>query len=156
LGLLAELSQQVPTPLQADVAALLTHLRGALPQVVLFAPALDALQEQVSQQVGAAAVHLLGWAWQRRALLGPRQQDLLASLPPNWRPSAQLLLQAWEEAGRARSAVENWHSIVRPSLAVHRQLSMGLLALVAVWHNHRSLPRGGASGPESPAAQRLD
>lgn len=146
LVLLEELSQQVPTPLQADVADLLTHLRGALPQLVLFAPALDALQEQVSQQLGADAVHLLGWAWQRRAILGPRKQDLLASLPPHWRPSADLLLQAWEEAVRASSAVENWHSIVRPYLAVHRQLSMGMLALLAVWHNHRSMPRGGHRG----------
>jgi hypothetical protein len=152
--LLEELSQQVPPPLQADVADLLTHLRGALPQLVLFAPALDALQEQVRQQLGADAVHLLGWAWQRRAILGPGKQDLLASLPPHWRPSADLVLQAWEEAVRASSAVENWHSILRPYLAVHRQLSMGMLALVAVWHNHRLMPRGciGARVPCSAAA----
>jgi len=38
--------------------------------------------------------------------------------------------------------VENWHSIVRPHLAVHRSLSAGLLAVLAVWHNHRVAPRG--------------
>ena len=43
---------------------------------------------------------------------------------------------------RASSAVENWHSIVRPHLAVHRSLSAGMLALLAVWHNHRVAPRG--------------
>ncbi len=63
-------------------------------------------------------------------------------MPPDWRSSADRLLQAWDEAVRASSAVENWHSILRPFLAVHRQLSMGMLALLAVWHNHRRLPRG--------------
>ncbi|MBX0331467.1 hypothetical protein K2Z83_27830, partial [Oscillochloris sp. ZM17-4] len=43
---------------------------------------------------------------------------------------------------RASSAVENWHSILRPHLAVHRTLSAGLLALLAVWHNHRVFTRG--------------
>ncbi len=43
---------------------------------------------------------------------------------------------------RASSAVENWHSIVRPHLAVHRSLSAGMLALLAVRHNHRVAPRG--------------
>ncbi len=38
---------------------------------------------------------------------------------------------------RARSAVENWHSVLRPYLAVHRRISTGMLALLAVWHNHR-------------------
>ena len=36
----------------------------------------------------------------------------------------------------------DWHSIVRPHLAVHRRLSSGLLALLAVWHNHRVFARG--------------
>ena len=43
---------------------------------------------------------------------------------------------------RASSAVETWHSVLRPHLAVHRTLSPGLLALLAVWHNHRVFPRG--------------
>ena len=43
---------------------------------------------------------------------------------------------------RASSAVENWHSILRPHLAVHRTVSPGLLALLAVWHNHRVFRRG--------------
>lgn len=36
--------------------------------------------------------------------------------------------------------VENWHSILRPYPAVHRTLSTGMLALLAVWHNHRVAP----------------
>jgi hypothetical protein len=51
-------------------------------------------------------------------------------------------MQTWEAAVRTSRAVENWHSILRPYLAVHRTLSTGLLALVAVWHNHRLAPRG--------------
>jgi hypothetical protein len=40
------------------------------------------------------------------------------------------------------SAVERWHSILRPHLAVHRTLSSGQLALLVVWHNHRVFSRG--------------
>ena len=38
--------------------------------------------------------------------------------------------------------METWHSLVRPHLAVHRTLSVGRLALLAVWHNHRVFSRG--------------
>ena len=63
-------------------------------------------------------------------------------MDPAWREQAARLLDGWSLAVRASSAVENWHSIVRPHLAVHRSLSAGLLALLAVWHNHRVAPRG--------------
>jgi hypothetical protein len=42
--------------------------------------------------------------------------------------------------------VEGWHSILRPHLAVHRVLAPGLLALLAVWHNHRVFSRGAHRG----------
>ena len=48
----------------------------------------------------------------------------------------------WDAAVRASSAVENWHSVLRPYLAVHRRLSSGMVALLAVWHNHRIAKRG--------------
>ena len=38
--------------------------------------------------------------------------------------------------------MERWHSILRPHLAVHRTLTRGRLALLAVWHNHRVFTRG--------------
>jgi hypothetical protein len=63
-------------------------------------------------------------------------------VPEEWRAAARMLLVAWEGAVRASSAVENWHSILRPHLAVHRTLSSGMLALLAVWHNHRVFKRG--------------
>src|SRR6266446_5600159 len=53
-----------------------------------------------------------------------------------------ILLLAWDQAVRASSVVENWHSVLRPYLAVHRCLSSGMLALLAVWHNHRIAGRG--------------
>ena len=57
-----------------------------------------------------------------------------------------MLVATWDGAARASSAVEDWHSIVRPHLAVHRTLSAGLLALLAVWHNHRVFTRGSHCG----------
>jgi len=63
-------------------------------------------------------------------------------MDPAWREQAAGLLDVWSRAVRASSAVENWHSIVRPHLAVHRSLSAGLLARLSVWHNHRVAPRG--------------
>jgi hypothetical protein len=142
LILLEELSCAAPPAMQRELVNLVTLLRGALPQLVLFAPGLDALQEAAVQVLGPSAVHLLGWAWQRRLILGPSRQALLAALPVDWRPVADPLLRAWEEAVRASSAVENWHSVLRPYLAVHRCLSTGMLALVAFWHNHRIAERG--------------
>ena len=112
LCLLDELSQHAPASVQPELANLLTHLQAALPYLVRFAAALDAAQQQACHHLGASAMHLLGWAWQRRSILGPS------------------------------SAVENWHSILRPHLVVHRTLSTGLLALLAVWHNHRIAERG--------------
>ncbi len=142
LALLDELSQVAPASMQHELARLVTWLGAALPHLVLFAPGLDALQEQACQALGPSALHLLGWAWQRRAILGPTTKDLLTSVPADWRPVAAPLLAAWEAAVRASSAVENWHSVVRPYLAVHRRLSSGMVALLAVWHNHRIAARG--------------
>jgi hypothetical protein len=142
LALLDELSQRAPASMQHELTRLVTRLGAALPQLVLFAPALDELQEQVAQVLGPSALHLLGWAWQRRGILGPTTKALLDSVPADWRPAAAPLLAAWEAAVRASSAVENWHSVVRPSLAVHRSLSSGMVARFPVWHNHRIAERG--------------
>src|SRR5260370_52878 len=115
---------------------------SARPRVVRLAPGLDALKDEACQALGPSALHLLGWAWQRRAILGPTTKELLDSVPADWRRVAAPLLAAWEAAVRASSAVENWHSVLRPYLAVHRRLSSGMVALLAVWHNHRIAERG--------------
>jgi hypothetical protein len=88
LSLLDELSQVAPKGMQHELARLVTLLGAALPQLVLFAPGLDALQEHACQAPGSSTLHLLGWAWQRRAILGPTSEELLmSSIPPqnsNW------------------------------------------------------------------------
>ncbi len=88
------------------------------------------------------ALALLAWAWQRRSILGPSTEEVVAGLPLAWQQAARVLLATWDGAARASSAVEGWHSIVRPHLAVHRTLSRGRLAVLAVWHNHRVFTRG--------------
>jgi len=45
LAMLDEISQQAPAAVQQDVTTLATHLRAALPHLVLFAPDLDAVQD---------------------------------------------------------------------------------------------------------------
>src|SRR5439155_13575936 len=85
-------------------------------------------------------------AWQRRAILGPAPEQLVVQFPAAWRPAAWALLAAGGGPLRASSAAENWHSLLRPHLAVHRTLSPGLLALLAVRHNHRAFARGAHAG----------
>ena len=142
LALLEEVAPQALPTLQKEIQSLSKHLRLALPHLVRFAADLDEPQQQADKRLGSEAVRLIAWAWQRRALLGPTVKDLLAGLDPAWREEAQALLHMWEHAVRASSAVENWHSILRPHLAVHHTLSAGILALLAVWHNHHVAPRG--------------
>jgi len=142
LDLLDELVPSATPALQSHIQMLSKQIRLALPQTLLFARRLDAVQEQASRVLGSEAVALVAWAWLRRAVLGPTSKHLLQSLNPAWRAVASELLATWDQAVRASSAVENWHSILRPHLAVHRTLSAGMLALLAVWHNHRIAPRG--------------
>lgn len=142
LALLAAARDAAPSASRRDLARLHTALERALPGLLAFATALDGPQQEARARLGRAALATLAWAWQRRALLGPRTQDLLALLPDAWRPGATRLFDAWAATVRASSAVENWHSVLRPHLAVHRTLPPGLLALLAVWHNHQVSPRG--------------
>lgn len=142
LVLLSELQQDTPPALQRELQRVQTYVQLALPQVLLFAQRLDAVQQQTTAQLGAQAMHLMAWAWQRRQILGPSTKALLAGFHPAWQQIAQPLLHAWNWAVRASSAVENWHSILRPHLSVHRTLSAEMLALLAVWHNSRIAPRG--------------
>jgi transposase-like protein len=142
VDLLEEAVQSVPTALQKDVQRVSKQVRLALPALLFFAEQVEAAQQEAIAQLGEAAVGLIGWAWQRRAILGEQPKDLLEAMEPAWREQAARLLEVWSLAVRASSAVENWHSILRPHLAVHRSLSAGLLALLAVWHNHSVAARG--------------
>jgi hypothetical protein len=146
LALLDELAAAAPPAQQAELARLHRHLTLALPGLLAFAPPLDRVQHDAATILGAAGVALVAWAWQRRAILSPRRDDLVAQFPPAWQTAARVLMVAWGTAVRASSAVEHWHSILRPHLAVHRVLSPGLLALLVVWHNHRAFARGPHAG----------
>lgn len=140
--LFVHLEQAAPLALAHEIHTLQNQLRLALPCLLLFARELDHLQQQISAALGADAVYLIGWAWQRRQILAPSTTELVKGFPSSWQPLAKALLQAWDRAVRASSGVENWHSILRPHVAVHRTLSAEMLALLAVWHNHRVAPRG--------------
>jgi len=142
LALLAQARDAAPAASQRDLARLHTALERALPGLLTFAAPLDAVQQEARARLGRDGLATLAWAWPRRATLGPRPDDLLALLPQAWQPVAAALFAAWDAAVRASSAVETWHSALRPHLAVHRTLPPGLLALLAVWHNHQVSPRG--------------
>jgi len=141
-ALLAEVHVLAPAAMQGELQHLYTGLTRARAALLLFVPLLEQVQQQASAVLGPTAVGLVAWAWQRRAILGPTSAQLLEGLPLSWRPAAALLLEAWNQTVRASSLVENWHSVLRPHLAVHRTLSTGMLALLAVCHNHRLAPRG--------------
>jgi hypothetical protein len=142
LELLAELHSSAPSTVQADLKRLHTQLRLAQDALLLFVAPLEAVEQAIAAVVGREGLALIGWAWLRRKVLGWDREQLVAGVRPEWQSAARVLIEAWERATRASSAVENWHSIVRPHLAVHRVLSAGMLALLAVWHNHRMFTRG--------------
>ena len=146
LGLLAELAGSAPGGMQRELTQVQHHLAAALPEALTFSPALDAVQAAALPTLGAPGLGLLGWAWQRRAALEWDAAEIVAGLPEAWRAAAADVLTAWAAATRASSAVENWHSILRPHLAVHRRLTDGQLALLGVWHNHRVFERGAHAG----------
>jgi hypothetical protein len=142
LVLFSELCEIAPSSIKKEIEKLVRHIQGALSHLVVFCQPLDPIQQSAKEQLGEAAVHLIGWAWLHRAILGPKTKQLAADLPPDWLPVVRELFAAWDEAVRSSSAVENWHSILRPYIAVHRHLGADVLAILAVWHNHRVAPRG--------------
>jgi hypothetical protein len=146
LGLLAEVQATTLPAQQGEVTGLRRQFTQALPGLLAFTETLDAVQRDLATVLGTDGLALVAWAWQRRAILGPTTDDLIAGLAPAWRPAARVLITAWAGAVRASSAAENWHSLLRPHLAVHRTVSNGLLALLAVWHNHRVFQRGSRRG----------
>ena len=146
LGLLAEVRDGAAPGQHAHLRTLHTTLTRALPAALAFVAGVERVQQDLGTVLGVPGLALIAWAWQRRHILGPRPEDLVAGLPEAWRSAAQVLLAPWDGVARASSAVENWHSSVRPHLAVHRTLSAGLLARLAVWHNHRVFSRGAHRG----------
>lgn len=142
LALLRELAERAPAPQQEHLRQLHTHLAKRLPQLLTFVPHLDQVQQDLGAVLPAERKSLLAWAWPRRKTLGWNSAELREAIPADWRPAARVLLAAWDDAVWVSSAVERYHSILHPHLAVHRTLSSEMLALIAVWHNHRVFTRG--------------
>lgn len=145
LALVDDLAHAAPPPARPELTALHRTLGEVRDGLLVFADALDPIHRAMAARIGEAGLALVGWAWLRRTILGDGEA-LLAQFPPDWRPAAQVLITAWSRVVRASSAVEGWHSLLRPHLAVHRTLPAALLALVAVHHNHRVSPRGAHAG----------
>lgn len=118
---------------------------GIYDELIAFAVDVESEQEAVRTFLGEEALAMLGWVWQHRYWLGSTK-DLVAGLDPRCHSSAESLFASWHGAVRASSAVENWHSILRPHLAVHRKFSPAQLALLMVWHNYNVFSRGEHKG----------
>lgn len=146
LALLADLAASAPAAPQRELQTLQRRLSLALPQLLVFVAAVEPVEQQARAVLGEQGLGLVAWAWQRRRILGPTVAELTSQFPEHWRAAAAGVLQTWEDAVRASSAVENWHSLLRPHLAVHRTLTPGMLALLVVWHNHRVFARGARAG----------
>lgn len=142
LALLCEVAASAPTAQQQEIAGLHKTLTAALPQLLTFAAQVAQVQADLQGQLGAAQQALLGWAWLRRKSAGWTSATILEGVPTSWRAAGRVLLHSWDDAVRVSSSVERWHSILRPHVAVHRTLTNGMLALLAVWHNHRVFTRG--------------
>jgi hypothetical protein len=138
----SELVASAPARHQQLVEQLMTLVSAALPEVLTFVAQLDRVQTDLRSVLGSAQQALLGWAWLRRKALGWSAREIVAAVPPDWRDAARVLVAAWADAVRVSTAVERWHSILRVHLTVHRTLSVGRLALLVVWHNHRVFSRG--------------
>lgn len=142
VGLLFDLEEQAPLSLKADLPLMARQRHLALPCLLHFPQPLERLHQQARDAVAPEGVALMAWAWQRRSILGADLDTLTEGFASALRPIARHLFEAWEQALGASSLVENWHSMLRPHLALPRTLSAGMLALLAVWHTHRVAPRG--------------
>ena len=112
-----------------------------------FVEDLDEVQQKALQEIGPAAVHLIGWAWLHRAVLGQRSQLSIDDFPPEWHANVRELLSAWDQAER-REQLRGELAQCPSSFSelLYRSLPAGMLALLAVWHNHRVAPRGNHEG----------
>jgi hypothetical protein len=86
--------------MKSHVDGLRGHVKSALPRLLSFVEDLDAVQQKAIQEIGSAAVHLIGWAWLHRAVLGQRSQLLIDDFPPEWHENVRALLSAWDQAER--------------------------------------------------------
>ena len=123
-----------------DAATLLDHRRAGL---VASLTALHAALAAPRTVLGEATVTFLAWAWQHRTGLG------LADAAEAWPAhpaAARWVWAALEAAGRTTGMVENLNSVSAPHRAARRGLPAPVLAVFAVYRNHRVFPRGKRAG----------
>ena len=142
LDLLRQVAEAADAPQQSEIQRLVVRLQDSLPQLLTFVDQVAQVQHALAGVLPRQQQALLGWAWLRRHALGWSSREIVAAIPAPWQAAARVLLATWDDAVWVSSAVERWHSILRPHLAVRRSLSSGRLALLAVWHNHRVFSRG--------------
>lgn len=90
-----------------------------------------------------ATVTFLAWTWQHREGLG------LADAAEAWPAhpaAARWVWAALDAAGRTTGMAENLNSVLAPHRAAHRGLPAPVLAVFAVYRNHRVFPRGKRAG----------
>jgi hypothetical protein len=138
----AEVVASAPAAQQQLFEQLHKLVREALPELLTFVAQLDRVQADLRSVLAPERQALLGWAWLHRKALGWTVREMVAAVPADWRDGARVLLAAWADAVRVSTAVERWHSMVRVHVTVHRTMSPGRVALLAVWHNHRVFTRG--------------
>jgi hypothetical protein len=146
MSLLSELVSSAPSATQAHLLRVQNLLTDRLPSMLTFVGQVWQLQQDLQAVLSDHQQGLLGWAWLHRKQLGWSSEQVIEALPEQWRAAARVLWNGWEQAVRVSSSVERYHSILRPHLAVHRTVSNGMLALLAVWHNHRVFTRGKNKG----------
>jgi hypothetical protein len=142
LSLMDEVAEGSTRTQQNEVVRLARKVRRQVPYLVTFEEQVAQVQADVAGVLAPGQQALLGWAWLRRRQLEWTSEQVVGAVPEEWRAAARVLIAAWEEAVRVSSAVERWHSILRPHISVRRRLTSGMLALVAVWYNHRVFTRG--------------
>jgi len=124
----------------ADAATLLARRADGL---VAALTALDAALAGLRAVVGEPGVAFLSWAWQQRAALGLREA---AEAWPAEATVARWVWAALAMTGRTSSMAENLNSVLAFHRATHRGLPATVLAVLAVYRNHRVFPRGARAG----------
>jgi len=142
LCLLDAVAAAAPGDVSGEVVALARRVRRQTPKLLAFVDGVARVEASLAGVLAPEHQALVAWAWQRRDTLAWTNAEVLAAMPEAWRAAARVLLATWDAAVCVSSAVERWHSILRPHLAVRRRLTTGMLALLAVWHNHRVFTRG--------------
>jgi hypothetical protein len=90
-----------------------------------------------------STVAFLAWAWPHRVALGLGDAS---EAWPGHPAAARWVWAALDAAGRTTGMAEHLNSLLAPQRAAHKGLPAPILAVFAVYHNHRVFPRGKRAG----------